>query len=375
MKKINIGIIAFTTGKAGKIPTSNLLDIISYFSNCVHFIRGGTRHAFSKKDKKIHIHEVRHDGGKNVFTRVIKYIYTQLKISYTVIKTTRDIEIWIFFIGGDTLVLPMLLMKLLKKKVILAFAGSATDTLKSANDSQFKLVKFLSNINCTLSNSIVLYSPNLIREWNLEKYRYKIHIAHKHFLDLKEFKPKKKFDERDILVGYIGRLSEEKGSMNFIKAIPAIISKKSMIRFLMGGEGSLINRIEAYLEENNLKDKVKLAGWIPHDELSEYLNELKLIILPSYTEGLPNIMLEAMACGTPVLATSVGSIPDVITDEETGFIMEDNSPECIAENVVRVLNHPNLNKIASKAREFVEKEFTYEAAVEKYKKIIDEIQR
>lgn len=77
------------------------------------------------------------------------------------------------------------------------------------------------------------------------------------------------------------------------------------------------------------------------------------------------------ACGTPVLATPVGAIPDVIKDEETGFILEDNSPECIARDVMRVLNYPDLDKIVKNARELVEKEFTYEATVERYRKILD----
>ena len=105
----------------------------------------------------------------------------------------------------------------------------------------------------------------------------------------------------------------------------------------------------------------------------DYLNELKLLVLPSYTEGLPNIMLEAMACGTPVLATPVGAIPDVIKDGETGFIMENNSPERIAENVIRALNDSNLDIIVKNARELVEKDFTYEAAVERYRKILGSI--
>ena len=100
---------------------------------------------------------------------------------------------------------------------------------------------------------------------------------------------------------------------------------------------------------------------------------MKQVVLPSYTEGLPNIMLEAMACGTPVLATPVGAIPNVIKDGETGFIMKDNSPECIAENVIRALNHPNLERIAGNARALVEREFTYERAVERWREVLKTI--
>ena len=368
-KKGNIGILTFSISKAGCIPTSNLVDILDSLSNNLYLITGTDGYIFFKDDKRIQTYGIKHERGTNAFTRILRYIYTQLKISYKLVKLTRNVDLWIFFIGGEGLVLPMLTAKLLRKKVVLAFAGSSVLTLKSANDNFFKPVEILSKINCMLSNRIILYSPNLIKEWNLEKYRNKISIAHKHFLDFDKFKMKKKFGERDNLVGYIGRLSEEKGTLNFVKAIPEISKEKDDLEFLIGGDGQLCDKIKRYLYENNLNDKVKLVGWIPHDKLPDYLNELKLVVVPSYTEGLPNVMLEAMACGTPVLATPVGAIPDMIMDGETGFIMENNSPECIAKNVIRALNHQNLDEIVKNARELMENEFTYDAAVERYRKI------
>ena len=98
-----------------------------------------------------------------------------------------------------------------------------------------------------------------------------------------------------------------------------------------------------------------------------------MIVIPSYTETGPLILFEAMACGTPAIATLVGSIPDLIEDGKTGFILENNSSERIAENVIRVLEHPNLDEITKNARNIIEEKYTYEAAVERYRKILENI--
>ena len=112
---------------------------------------------------------------------------------------------------------------------------------------------------------------------------------------------------------------------------------------------------------------------IPHEKLSEYLNQLTLLVNPSYTDTGPQIVLEAMACGTPILSSLVGMVPDLIKDGENGFIMNDNSPECIAKNVTRVLDNPNLEHITKKALAIIEKEYSYEAAVKRYTEIFRQI--
>ena len=68
-------------------------------------------------------------------------------------------------------------------------------------------------------------------------------------------------------------------------------------------------------------------------------------------------MLEAMACGTPVLATPVGAVPQVLRDKETGFLVRDNSPDCLAEAIVAALEYPHLRHIAGNARALVQREF------------------
>ena len=76
-----------------------------------------------------------------------------------------------------------------------------------------------------------------------------------------------------------------------------------------------------------------------------------------------------MGCSTPVLTASVGLMPNIVKDGKTGFIMENNSPEYIEKNVIRVLNHPNLDEIVKNARKIIEEKYTYAVAVERYKNI------
>ena len=370
-RRQNVGIVTFPIAKAGNVPLSNLVDILRPLSDNIYVITGNEGTVLSKKDGEgTYIFRILHKSGATIFTRIMRYIYTQLRMSYRLVKLAKNVDIWIFFFG-EALILPMLITKLLRKKSILAFTGSAAKVSEVHKDPLAKMSALLQKINYTLSNRIIIYSKRLIEEHGLDKYRNKIYIAHEHFLDFDKFKIKKKFDERENLVSYIGRLSEVKGVLNFVKAIPEISEEKDEVKFLVGGDGQLRDTIERYVDKENFNDKVKLTGWIPHDKLPDCLNELKLLVLPSYTEGLPNIMLEAMACGTLVLATPVGAIPDVIKDGETGFIIDNNSPECIAKNVVRALNDSNLDVIVKNARKLVGKEFTYEATLGRYRKIVE----
>jgi glycosyltransferase involved in cell wall biosynthesis len=298
------------------------------------------------------------------------YAKAQLTIPFLMIKLSKNVDFWIFPISGEDL-LPCVILSKIQRKPVIMVLSSSTELMTNHHKNPFTpIVVFFTKVNYFLATKIVLYSSALVSEWHLEKYRHKIHIAHRHFLDFTTFTITTPLSQRPPLIGYIGRLSGEKGIQHFAQALPAILSEQKDLRVLIGGDGELKEAIAGTLQEEGIADRVNLLGIITHDDISKYLNQLRLLVLPSYTEGLPNIMLEAMACGTPVLATQVGAIPDIIKEGETGFIMEDNSPMCIAENVIRVLNSPDLVWIAENGRRFVEENHTFEKTMERWKELL-----
>jgi glycosyltransferase involved in cell wall biosynthesis len=376
-KKASIGVVTPPISQANVIPVWNLIDIVSCLANNVHFVAvNSTQSSYQnnkmirKRNSDVIIYELMYKSGKNVFTRVLIYFQAQLWASLQILRVFEKVDLWVFYLG-DELFFPMLVTKILRRKAILIIGGFMEKETWLRNDFLGRILILFKKINCALSEVIVVYSKNLIKEWTLEKYVNKISIAHRHFLDFNKFKIQKQLSDRERVIGYIGRLSEEKGILDFVRAIPKVLEKEGDVRFIIGGDGNLFREVQNFINENGLNKNVKLLGWVPHDDLPTYLNELKLLVLPSFTEGLPNIMLEAIACGTPVLATSVGAIPDVIKDHETGFIMKSNSSKCIAENIIKVLKYPKLSDIIENARESVNKEFRYEATVEKWKKIFN----
>ena len=367
----------------------NLIEILEPICEKIYVVTSNIPKdkIFSKKIRIIdvktalHFRHTIHPMWWSTLHQFLKIINIQLKMCWMLTKISKEIEIVIFYVGGANLFLPVLMAKALRKKVVTAAIGRASLGYKKTHDKRLLsrggafagILSMLERGNFYLSNRIIVESHGVINFLGLDKYKQKVVASGARYIDTEAFRITKELDERKNLIGYIGRLEEGKGVMNIVKAMPLILERRDNLKFFLGGYGPLRDRIEDELRNNNLSQKVELTGWIVHDKIADYFNELKLFILPSYSEGLPTGVLEAMACGTPVLATPVGGIPDVIKDGETGFVLEDNSPEWIAKNVIKILEHQNLDEIVKNARKIIEKEYTYEAAVERYKRIFETI--
>jgi glycosyltransferase involved in cell wall biosynthesis len=302
---------------------------------------------------------------------ILNYIFGQIRMSYHLTRISRSVDVIIFFLGYDYL-LPLITAKILRKKTIIIVTMSSKSIKKAYNTFFYTLSRYIETATYSIVDFLILDIQNrsLLDE---EKYKKKIKFGARH-VNLDQFQITKKIQERETIVGYIGRFSEEKGIKNFLAAIPIILKDYQRIKFFIGGDGVLydevVEKIKTFPE-----DKIIFSKWISNTDLPSYLNDLKLIVIPSYTETGPFIALEAMACGTPVLGSAVGLLPDIIINGTTGFLLEDNSPETIAKNISRILKFENLDEIVDNARKIIKNEFTYKAAIETYAKILDDCLR
>jgi glycosyltransferase involved in cell wall biosynthesis len=367
-EKPNVTVVTFPIGESGFTPLQHLIRILNPLTGKMQLITGNSGCSFFKENRQIRTYEIRHKKGKNPMTRLLKYVLTQMKF-IPIMTKMKDTDAFLFFFGGESLVIPILTAKLLGKNVVLTLPASSVEISRARKDVFSIFLRILEQTNCLLSDRIVITSERLVKEYSLQVHRKKILIAHEHFIDFDKFSAKTRLSERDDLVGFIGRLSEEKGILNFARAIPKILEIRET-RFFIGGNGPQSEDVERYLEKEGLQGKVVAAGWVSHESIPNCLNRFKLLVIPSYTESGPLIAFEAMACGTIVLGSRVGMMPEVLRDGENGFLLADNSSEIIAKRVLEILSRADLNEISSSAIKTVQNSFTYQAAVESYRSVL-----
>ena len=154
--------------------------------------------------------------------RLMNYCVLNLKISKKILFGSKEIESYVFFWATGFL-LPMICVKVRRKKIIWLLPSSVRKMDEHRGSFLRPAVILLQDLSSTIADKIVLYSPNLIQEWGLQRYADKILIAHEHFIRVNSRTAAPPLSGRPRLIGYIGRLSEEKGVRAFVKALPAMI--------------------------------------------------------------------------------------------------------------------------------------------------------
>lgn len=149
----------------------------------------------------------------------------------------------------------------------------------------------------------------------------------------------------------VARLSEEKALATMIKAMTSIEDRDVQLYIL--GEGPLRSHLANLIGREELENRVFLMGGIPHEELNAWFNAADLFCLSSLHEGCPVVVHEALACGIPVVSTTVGAVPDIVTSSDYGLLCVPNDPAQLARQLTAALSRSwDRDAIAAYGRKF-----------------------
>lgn len=135
----------------------------------------------------------------------------------------------------------------------------------------------------------------------------------------------------------ISRLSEEKGQKYLISAINDLIKERDNIHCYIGGTGSLKSDLEQKIASLDIHKFIKLIGFIPDEQMMLWMNACDIFVLPSLGEGNPTVMFEALGCGKPFVGTRVGGVPEVITSDDYGLLVNPADSEDLAKKILTAL--------------------------------------
>jgi len=169
------------------------------------------------------------------------------------------------------------------------------------------------------------------------------------------------------LVVSAGRLSPEKGHRYLVEAIAGLKIKQPGAFFLFCGDGPCREALEKQAHELGVLDRTLFSGF--RRDLPEIFSVMDLFVLPSLSEGLPNVILEAFASGKPVVASDVGGVSEIVNHEVNGLLVPPQQSDHLAEAIERILSDPLWGKeMGNSGHEKVKAEFTFEAQTEKLEK-------
>jgi teichuronic acid biosynthesis glycosyltransferase TuaC len=189
---------------------------------------------------------------------------------------------------------------------------------------------------------------NVFLEWGVAKQR--VHVM-RNGVDTQLFKPRHHTDEIDLRHQYgqplllsVGRLVELKGHHLVIEALSVVRLTHPAAHLVIVGDGPEFGALQALVSRYELNHAVTFAGAVPQQELCRWYGASDLMILASRSEGWANVLLESMACGTPVLSTRLWGTPEVVTDERVGLLVDRRDTASLVDGIMSMLAAPRDRK-------------------------------
>jgi colanic acid/amylovoran biosynthesis glycosyltransferase len=151
----------------------------------------------------------------------------------------------------------------------------------------------------------------------------------------------------------VGRLCEQKGQLILIEAAARLAAHGVSFELVLAGDGEMRHEIEASIAMNKLQSQVRITGWISNDAVKREIAAARALVLPSFAEGLPVVLMEAMALGRPVITTYVAGIPELVRDKEHGWLVPAGDIQALAQAMRDCLEAPVdlLTRMGAAARQ------------------------
>jgi len=177
-------------------------------------------------------------------------------------------------------------------------------------------------------------------------------------VDTEEYKPSSVTNGRMKILS-VARLHPVKGVNDLITACGLLREKGIDFECTIIGEGQERTELQAKINSLGLEGCVNMPGWIENEKLPEIYRSHSLFVLSSYSEGLPVVIMEAMACGLPVVATRVGGVPEIVEHGRNGAIVEPHRPDMIADALLNLsnMNDSERKTMAERNREKIQSDF------------------
>jgi len=194
--------------------------------------------------------------------------------------------------------------------------------------------------NCSFAVAICSYGrAQLYRHIDL-KFWDKVHIVHCGLEEKFFSSPVKPVSSKTRLV-CVGRLCEQKGQILLVEAARKLWGEGLDFELVLAGDGDLRADIETLLSRYNLEKYVRITGWINESQVIDEISSSRALILPSFAEGLPVVIMEAMALRRPIISTYVAGIPELVKNGEHGWLVPAGDVEALVQAIKDCFNTPD----------------------------------
>jgi glycosyltransferase involved in cell wall biosynthesis len=183
-------------------------------------------------------------------------------------------------------------------------------------------------------------------------------------------KEKFHFEQGHYICISAGRFSEEKGQLYLVKAAEVALKQNDKLRFVLFGDGPDLVKIQEYIKQKNLQTYILCPGF--EADVLPLIKTADLLVNPSLSEGLPNIVLEALASETPVVLTNVGGHPEIVTDNRNGYIVEPENIDQLAEKILLcVSDRSKQAEFIRESKKVLRDKFSFESQNDKLRRIYE----